>query len=77
MVNVTFTKFRNQCSRRLCNIGFAVLGNAGGASRSTRVKLALLAFPYSYTARPKLLKCLLRRLQIPLNRPRGELNCDI
>ena len=77
MVNVTFTKFRNLCSRRLCNIGSAVLGNSGGASRSTRVKLVLLAFPYSYTARPKLLKRLLRRLQIPLNRPRGELNCDI
>ena len=49
-------------SKRLSNIGREVLGNAGG-TRSTRVKLALLAFPYSYTARPKLLKRLLRRLR--------------
>ena len=38
-------------------MGHAVLGNAGG-TRSTREakgrKLALLAFSYSYTARPKL-----------------------
>ena len=29
---------------------------------SSSVKLALLAFPYSYTGRPKLIKRLLRRL---------------
>ena len=39
-------------SKRLSNIGRAVLGNAGGA-RSTRVKLALLVFPYFSTAHPK------------------------
>ena len=46
-------------STRLSNIGSEVLGNAEGA-RS--VKLALLVFPYFYTARPKLHKRLLRRL---------------
>ena len=51
-------------SKRLSNVGRAVLGNAGGA-RSTREgkgKPALLVFPYFYTARPKLHKRLLRRL---------------
>ena len=48
-------------SKGLSNVGGAVMGNAEGA-RSTRVKLVLLASPYSYTARPKLLKRLLRRL---------------
>ena len=46
---------KGRCSLRsksLSNIRRAVLGNA---TRKARVKLGLLAFPYSYTARPKLL----------------------
>ena len=57
-----------------------MLGNAEGA-RSTREgkgKLALLAFPYSYTARPELLKRRLRRLaQTSVSHERQpEVNCS-
>ena len=59
-------------SKRLSNIGRAVIGSAvlwNAAARS--VKLAqLFVFPYFYTARPKLHKRLLRRLR--LAPPGGE-----
>ena len=68
-VNASLNLFISLRSKRLSNVGRAVLGTRkvrgvharGREKASSRVKLALLAFPYSCTARPKLFKRLLRR----------------
>ena len=49
-------------SKRLSNVGRAMLGNAGGARRTCEGKPCSRFSPCSYTARPKLLRRLLRRL---------------